>query len=297
MSKNRIREFINYYGEDGVYISFSGGKDSTVLIDLVRQDYLNVEAVYLDTWLEYPQIRSFVHGFSNLKIIKPEKSMKQIIQEDGWCFPSKDMAECIEAYRRGLKWADNKLHGLDGKGQSSAYRERYTKWLKLADTDIPISHKCCIDMKERPVAKYEKESDKKPIVGLLADESARRKEAYLRTGCNSFESKRPMSKPIGFWTEQDILLYIKMNNLPIASPYGKIVYGDGYETTFCESCQKLKTTGESRTGCMFCPVSGHLDNFQKIERVKQYNPSIHDFIMEELNMKKLIEYVRKEYVK
>lgn len=40
MSKARIRAWIDEFGEDGVYVSFSGGKDSTVLLNLVREDYL-----------------------------------------------------------------------------------------------------------------------------------------------------------------------------------------------------------------------------------------------------------------
>ena len=55
-SKRRIQEWIDYYGEDKVYISFSGGKDSTVLLDLVRQVNPNIPAVFVDTGLEYPEI-------------------------------------------------------------------------------------------------------------------------------------------------------------------------------------------------------------------------------------------------
>lgn len=65
MTKYRIRQWVEYYGEDGVYVSFSGGKDSTVLLDLVRQMYSNVTAVFVDTGLEYPEIREFVKTFSN----------------------------------------------------------------------------------------------------------------------------------------------------------------------------------------------------------------------------------------
>ncbi len=49
MTKQRIREWIREFGEDGVYVSFSGGKDSTVLLHIVRQDYPNVKAVFCDT--------------------------------------------------------------------------------------------------------------------------------------------------------------------------------------------------------------------------------------------------------
>lgn len=297
MTKNRIREFVNYYGEDGVYVSFSGGKDSTVLLSLVRGMYPNTEAVFLDTWLEYPQLREFANKFYNVTVIKPEKSMKQIIEDDGWCFPSKDVAEAIDAYRRGLKWGYNKLHGLDGNGNPSKYRLQYTKWLPLADEcNVKISHKCCLDMKERPVEKYERKTGKKPLLALLADESARRKEAYLRTGCNSFESNRPMSKPMGFWVENDVLEYIYTNDIEIAKPYGIVIPENGQQTMFCQGC-KYQTTGESRTGCMFCPVGGHLDNFGKLERLKQYNPKLYDYCMEELGEKELVEWVRKNYLK
>ena len=54
MTKYRIRQWVEYYGEDGVYVSFSGGKDSTVLLDLVRQMYSNVTAGFLDKGLGKP---------------------------------------------------------------------------------------------------------------------------------------------------------------------------------------------------------------------------------------------------
>lgn len=103
MTKRRIEEFINEFGINGVYVSFSGGIDSTALLHIARQVNSDIKAVFLDTWLEYPQIRQFVKQYENVDVIKPQKSMKQIINESGWCFPSKDVAECIEAYRRGLK--------------------------------------------------------------------------------------------------------------------------------------------------------------------------------------------------
>lgn len=69
-----------------MYVSFSGGKDSTVLLDLVRSEYPNVKAVFVDTGLEYPEIRSFVKTFDNVEILKPKKNFKQVIQEYGYPF-------------------------------------------------------------------------------------------------------------------------------------------------------------------------------------------------------------------
>lgn len=61
------------YGLDGVYVSFSGGKDSTVLLNICRKLYLDIQAVFLDTWLEFPEIREFVKTFDNVAFIKPKK--------------------------------------------------------------------------------------------------------------------------------------------------------------------------------------------------------------------------------
>ena len=66
-SLRRIEEFIDYYGENGVYISFSGGKDSTVLLDLVRQVNYNIPGVFIDTGLEYPETKEFVKTIDNAK--------------------------------------------------------------------------------------------------------------------------------------------------------------------------------------------------------------------------------------
>ncbi len=59
-TKQRIREWVQHYGTDGVYVSFSGGKDSTVLLHIVRELYPDIEAVFVDTGLEYPPDVIFV---------------------------------------------------------------------------------------------------------------------------------------------------------------------------------------------------------------------------------------------
>ena len=301
MSVRRLEQFVDIYGDD-VYVSFSGGKDSRVLLYLCRK-YIdrNMPAVFLDTWMEYPALREYVYQFDNVTYIKPEKLPKQIIEECGWCFPSKDVAEAVYAYRKGQQWAINKLNGLDREGNPCKFRERYKKWLPLVDCPELISHRCCLEMKEFPVQKYERLTGKKPIVALMASESARRRESYLRTGCNSFDSERAICKPMGFWTEQDVLRYHCKNGIELAPPYGDIVAKGTAPLRCipqrgCESCM-LKTTGEQRTGCMFCPVGGHLDNFAKLERLKAVNPVLYDYCMEELGEKRLIEWVRRNILK
>lgn len=94
-SKQRIREFIDYYGVDGVYVSFSGGKDSTVLLDLVRQVEPSIKAVFADTGLEYVELKEFVKSFDNVEIIRPKLSFKQVLERYGYPIVSKNQSDYI----------------------------------------------------------------------------------------------------------------------------------------------------------------------------------------------------------
>ena len=104
MSRERIRAWVNEYGEEGVYVSFSGGKDSTVLLDLVRNEcgYKNVSAAFIDTGLEYPEIREFVKTFDNVEWLKPKMTFKQVIEKYGYPFISKEVGECVQGARKYL---------------------------------------------------------------------------------------------------------------------------------------------------------------------------------------------------
>lgn len=102
MTKDRIRQWIQTYGEDGVYVSFSGGKDSTVLLDLVRQDWPNVRGCFIDTGLEYPEIRDFVRQHEGIDWVKPKMNFKAVIQKYGYPFISKEVAECVYGARKYL---------------------------------------------------------------------------------------------------------------------------------------------------------------------------------------------------
>ena len=95
MTKDRIRQWINHFGEEGVYVSFSGGKDSTVLLHIVRETYPDVKAVFVDTGLEYPEIREFVKTFDNVEWLRPKMNFKQVIQKYGYPFFSKEISGAI----------------------------------------------------------------------------------------------------------------------------------------------------------------------------------------------------------
>jgi len=65
LSISRIKHWYEQW-EGQVYVAFSGGKDSTVLLHLVRSLYKKVPAVFVDTGLEYPEIRDFVKTIDNV---------------------------------------------------------------------------------------------------------------------------------------------------------------------------------------------------------------------------------------
>lgn len=379
MTKYRIRQWVEYYGEDGVYVSFSGGKDSTVLLDLVRQMYSNVTAVFVDTGLEYPEIREFVKTFSNVVWLKPKKNFKQVITEYGYPFISKEVSDKVDGARKYMQalndaqsrerereresrtvryaWGIADLLGIDRRGEAkespeylslkmgiipsetSRYKQvvgtyknkdgsvskycmpRYKFFL---EAPFNLSASCCRIMKKSPVHSYGRKTHKKPMTAQMASESRLRTAQWLRNGCNGFEMTSPISNPMSFWTEQDVLLYIELNKdrmcrdrinchekvmwygsrivsretgatiesieyyRPICSVYGDIVTEPSdcdYEFTerseiFDKDRPLLKTTGCSRTGCMFCGYGCHLEKSPtRFEQMKETHPKQYAYIM------------------
>ena len=248
VTQTRIMEW--YYRHNGkVYVSISGGKDSCVLADLARRCFPDIKMVFVDTGLEFKSVREVAINTPNVTVLKPAMRFDEVVRVHGFCFPSKDVSHTLYYARKGSKWANDRLNGVDAEGLPNKYRQsHYAKWKFLLDAPFIISDKCCDVMKKDPFILYEKETGNRPIVGTMAEESQRRKSAWLQTGCNSFDSKRPTTKPISFWTTQNILQYIREYNIPIASCYGDIVE---------DKKGKLCTTGESRTGCIFwCATHG-----------------------------------------
>jgi hypothetical protein len=99
ISQARIIEW--YQKHDGkVIVSFSGGKDSTALLHLVRTLYPDVPAVFSNTGLEYPEIQRFVRSFPNVAIVTPKMRFDEVISTYGYPLIGKEVAEAIYYARR-----------------------------------------------------------------------------------------------------------------------------------------------------------------------------------------------------
>lgn len=101
VTQTRIIEWYKHWNGK-VSVSFSGGKDSTVLLDLARRIYPDIEAVFVDTGLEYPEIREFVKSKDNVTWLKPEMSFRKVIETYGYPVGGKDTAQSIELGRKAL---------------------------------------------------------------------------------------------------------------------------------------------------------------------------------------------------
>ena len=164
-----------------------------------------------------------------------------------------------------------------------------SKYLFMLNAPFEVSGQCCNAMKKQPAHQYHKDTGRVPITAQMASESKLRTSQWLQNGCNGFKLKIPTSNPMSFWTEQDVLLYIRENNLPICSVYGDVVTDDEEtgQTTLADFMDMeefeldrpiLHTTGCDRTGCVLCGFGCHLEKESRFERLKQTHPKFHNLL-------------------
>jgi len=281
----RIMEYYNNLNGK-IYVAFSGGKDSVVLLDLVRRMYPDTLAVFCDTRLEFPEIRQFINTIPNVERLYPAMTFSEVVQAKGYPVVSKEVSRVVYYARRGSDWAIQKMNGNFKNGDKCNLYQRFIKYKHLLDAPFPISDACCSEMKIKPVKRFEKLSGLHPITGVMAEESFLRQSTWLKNGCNAFGGKRPKSTPLGFWTEQDILGYLKLTDIPYSSVYGDIVDVDG----------KLQTTGYRRTGCYACMFGMNSEKEpNRYQRMKITHPKLHDYCINALKCGKVLDYMGLKY--
>ena len=263
-SKMIIQRF--YIQERGkVYVAYSGGKDSTVLLHLVRSLYPEVPAVFSDTGLEFPEIRDFVRATPGVTIIRPDTSFRKVIEDEGYPIISKEVAAAICKARRGVPSA---LKLLDTP--TSEFRYGKAHYRHLLDAPFKISSKCCDRLKKAPFRTYEAESGRAGIIGTKAEDSQLRATIQMKEG----EIRGHQCAPLGIWTDEDIWEYIRIHGLNYCH-----VYDMGYKAT----------------GCVFC-MFGIMFDRHRFLKLKATHPRLWEYCMrpwEEggLGMREVCDYI------
>lgn len=280
ISTARIIEWYETWGGQ-VYVSNSGGVDSTVLSWLVHCVYPDVIDIYCDTGLEYPELREFIMNKPNVKVLAPAEynrherkyehiTFSQVIKKYGYPLISKEQTAFIQEYKttKSEKLKSIRLNGNKyGRGKISKRWHRFIE----PTCDICVGDKCCDIMKKNPAKRFEHETGLHPYIGTMTEESAQRQSNWLKFGCNAFGKDRPTSNPLSFWSKSDILHCLLKYNIPyVQEIYGDIVYENGIYTT----------TKQKRTGCVFCGFGCHLEKEpNRFQTLAQTHPQLYDFCM------------------
>lgn len=265
-TKYLIKQAVHEFGIDKVYISYSGGKDSTVLSHIAKQLYPDILHIFANTTNEFPETLKHIkwekeQNKTNIITVLPIDAngelwtFKRVVEYYGYPMFSKRVSNAIRTYQHALseRTKQNSIDYIDRNFK------KYSKYKEL-----PISDKCCEKLKKNPIRRKAKELGLKcAILGILASESYQREKDWLEYGCNVFhERKDNQCRPLSFWTDDDIMEYIKKYNVKIPD-----LYNNGY----------------SRNGCMFCGFGAHLEGepnrFQKLAQTHpdQYKYFIKNF--------------------
>ena len=155
MTINRIKGWIDEYGEEGVYISFSGGKDSTVLMDIVRNemDLKNIPAVFVDVPTQYPELRDFAKTWNDVEILRPKISFMEVCEKYGFPLISKEVSGAVAESKKYLTELERRISCV----QTDRQTDRQT------DADCRLLGYC------RPSWNREKKQEEPATVRTLED--------------------------------------------------------------------------------------------------------------------------------
>lgn len=264
-------------------ISFSGGKDSTVLLALTKLciDALTlpaegIRAVFDNTGVEMGITVEFVKWckdsgwYPNIEIIRPEKSFDWCLKTYGKPLKSKLRSEFLHRWQLGTRteslWK-NFIEGVSNKGTRARGSVLADKDMHMLSPDFPIkaSPACCTVLKKRPLKKYAKENGLRgqAIGTRRAEGGARDLNAFSREArgekiCTAVSGGIIKKMPIIDWTDEDVEEFIKKYNVPLSKAY----------TEF----------GFDRTGCMGCPFGNtiaHNLSYLHDHEPNRYKASMH----------------------
>lgn len=294
-TKQRLRDAIDYFGVEHLFLAVSGGLDSTVLHYILKEleeeeNLPHIPRVFSNTGNEYDGVLQNARSLCDVEV-KPLMTPHEVWTKVGYPVGSKKIARMIHDLQnpteKNAKSRNLYLNGIRSDGQKgSSYSKLAKRYYPFIEPDCPykVSNKCCDILKKEPMKRYQKESGRYPIIATMSDEGGARAQSYLQTGCNAF--KQGKSLPVGFWTKQDVLQYIVNNNIPIPVEYGEIVEVNG----------KLDTTLEKRTGCFICMFGAHLEKGEnRFQRMKRLYPKRWNYAINVLKIGEVLDLYGVDY--
>lgn len=243
--------------ENNAYLSFSGGKDSTILHYLLDMALPNnkIPRVFIDTGIEYNMIREFVIDLASkdnrFVIIKPIRAIKPTLEKYGYPFKSKQHSHNLSVYQNsGIGKSIERYLGII----ESTTKFRCPKMLEYQFTPkfrIKCSDKCCLKLKKEPIHKWEKENNRHiAITGMRQAEGGQR--ASIK-GCVLTDNKGNLTKfhPLLVVSDEWENWFINEKQIQLAKVY-------------------LPPFNFKRTGCKGCPFA--LDLQEQLEIMEKYLP-------------------------
>jgi len=303
LSEVRIREWYEAHG-GLVYIALSGGWDSCVMAEIVWSLYPKVPAVFCDTGNELDSVLEQIEYLKErgkpIITIKPKISFEEIVTKYGYPILSKTICMGIDRFVNTKSFTQKRLRAFgginptSGKKQQRSIPKKYHFVLRaVLAGKIKTTNKCCKYLKIDPIKPYEKETGRKPFVGTMAEESNDRMRSFLKLGCNAFKSGA--SRPIIFWTHQDVLKYARDNFLRMATAYAEKKGGVWtYQREQGDGSWKL--CGDQRTGCKLCLFGIQFETGEnRIQRLARVEPETYRYAIDVLHYDGILDFLGIEW--
>lgn len=162
------------------YISFSGGKDSTVLhhlIDIALPGN-RIPRVFINTGIEYKYIVEFVKNLAKnddrIVIVNSGVNIKKMLEKEGYPFKSKEHSAKVGQYQKGSR-AKSIIAYKENAGKSKYACPKCLLYQYSDDFKLKVSDKCCYRLKKDVSHKWEKANNRTiAITGMLKEEGGQR---------------------------------------------------------------------------------------------------------------------------
>lgn len=273
-----------------VYLNFSGGKDSTVLLWFIDRwtemnGYGNIRCLFNDTTNEHKEILDFVKSFGDrVEWTRPKMTFAQTLVKYGYPVISKVQSMAISRYQN-TKREDQKIYRLTGKKPDGTHGKVGViskKWRFVINAPFKVTNRCCDILKKEPIKRFEKKTGLRPITGVMSTESNNRRIQYIKNGgCNIWKKGKEMCMPLSLFTEDNIWECIDRFKIKICPIYyDQVINGE-------------LVTGEKRTGCAYCAFGAHCESSEnnRFTRLYKREPKRYKSMMDKLGYRDVLNYI------